>query len=143
MLAAQQSKGTFFFFFCLFFFCFFFVFFFCLFGCFFGLPGECVGSQARGRIGAVATGLRQSYSNAGSEPRLPHLHHSSRQLRILNPLSKVRDRIRNLMVPSQIRFRCATTGTSSFFFFIKTISGQLVRTKIKSVDNSITSTSIF
>ena len=27
-------------------------------------------SQARGRIGAVATGLRQSHSNAGSEPRL-------------------------------------------------------------------------
>ena len=25
------------------------------------------GSQARGRIGAVATGLRQSHSNAGSE----------------------------------------------------------------------------
>ena len=28
------------------------------------------GSQARGRIGAVAAGLRQSHSNAGSEPRL-------------------------------------------------------------------------
>ena len=28
------------------------------------------GSQARGRIGAVATGPRQSHSNAGSEPRL-------------------------------------------------------------------------
>ena len=28
------------------------------------------GSQARGRIGAVATGLRQSHSNAGSEPCL-------------------------------------------------------------------------
>ena len=28
------------------------------------------GSQARGRIGAVATSLRQSHSNAGSEPRL-------------------------------------------------------------------------
>ena len=28
------------------------------------------GSQARGRIGAVATGLHQSHSNAGSEPRL-------------------------------------------------------------------------
>ena len=26
--------------------------------------------QARGRIGAVATSLRQSHSNAGSEPRL-------------------------------------------------------------------------
>ena len=28
------------------------------------------GSQAKGPIGAVATGLRQSHSNAGSEPRL-------------------------------------------------------------------------
>ena len=27
------------------------------------------GSQARGPIGATATGLRQSHSNAGSEPR--------------------------------------------------------------------------
>ena len=28
------------------------------------------GSQARGRIGAVAAGLHQSHSNVGSEPRL-------------------------------------------------------------------------
>ena len=28
------------------------------------------GSQARGPIGAVATSLRQSHSNVGSEPRL-------------------------------------------------------------------------
>ena len=28
------------------------------------------GSWARGQIGAVATGLHQSHSNAGSEPRL-------------------------------------------------------------------------
>ena len=28
------------------------------------------GSQVRGQIGAVAAGLRQSHSNAGSEPRL-------------------------------------------------------------------------
>ena len=28
------------------------------------------GSQARGRIGAAATSLRQSHSNAGSEPHL-------------------------------------------------------------------------
>ena len=27
-------------------------------------------SQARGRIGAIAASLRQSHSNAGSEPRL-------------------------------------------------------------------------
>ena len=34
------------------------------------LPAAYGGSQARGRIGAVAAGLRQSHSNAGSEPRL-------------------------------------------------------------------------
>ena len=33
-------------------------------------PAVYGGSQARGRIGAVAAGLRQSHSNAGSEPRL-------------------------------------------------------------------------
>ena len=32
-----------------------------------------------------------------------NLHHSSRQRRIINPLSKGRDRTRNLMVPSRIR----------------------------------------
>ena len=34
------------------------------------LPAAYGGSQARGRIGAVAASLRQSHSNAGSEPRL-------------------------------------------------------------------------
>ena len=83
-------------------------------------------SQARGRIRATGASLRHSHGNAGSELRLqptPQLtempdpshicnqHHSSRQCRILNPLSEARDRTRNLMVPSQIRFCCATTGT--------------------------------
>ena len=34
------------------------------------LPAVYGGSQARGRIGAVAAGLRQSHSNAGSESHL-------------------------------------------------------------------------
>ena len=33
-------------------------------------PAAYGGSQARGRTGAVATGLRQSHSNTGSEPHL-------------------------------------------------------------------------
>ena len=33
-------------------------------------PAAYGGSQARGQIGAVATSLRQSHSNAGSEPCL-------------------------------------------------------------------------
>ena len=48
------------------------------------------GSQARGRIRGVASSLRQSHSNTGSE-RVFDPHHSSQQCRILNPLSKARD----------------------------------------------------
>ena len=59
-------------------------------------------SQAGGWIGAIATGLRQSHSNVGSE-RICDLPHSSQQFRILNPLSKARDWARNLLVPSRIR----------------------------------------
>uniref|UniRef100_A0A8D1CJ81 1-phosphatidylinositol-3-phosphate 5-kinase n=1 Tax=Sus scrofa TaxID=9823 RepID=A0A8D1CJ81_PIG len=50
-------------------------------------------SQARGRIRAVAAGL----------------HHNSRQRRILNPVSKVRDRTRKLMVPRRI-YNCVFTS---------------------------------
>ena len=46
--------------------------------------------------------------------RVCDLHRSSRQHQILNPLSKGRERTRHLMVPSQIRFLCATTGTPTF-----------------------------
>ena len=53
------------------------------------------GSQARGVIRDVATGP----------------HHSSEQHWIPNPLSEARDCTHNLMVPSQIRFCCAMTGT--------------------------------
>ena len=49
------------------FFCFFF---FCLFAISCTAPSAYGGSQARGRIGAVATGLCQSHSNTGSEPWL-------------------------------------------------------------------------
>ena len=43
--------------------------------------------------------------------RICNLHPSSLQSQILNPLNEARDRTRNLMVPSQIHFHCATTGT--------------------------------
>ena len=39
-----------------------------------------------------------------------HLHYSSWQRWMLNPLSKARNYTRNLLVPSWICFRCATTG---------------------------------
>ena len=54
------------------------------------------GSQARGCIGATAASL----------------HHSSQQRRLFNPLSEVRDRTYNLMVPNQICFCCSTTEMS-------------------------------
>ena len=45
-------------------------FFFGLFAISWAAPAAYGGSQARGRIRAVATGLHQSHSKAGSEPRL-------------------------------------------------------------------------
>ena len=49
---------------------FFFFLFFLSFVLFRAAPAACGGSQARGLIGAVATGLRQSRSNTRSEPHL-------------------------------------------------------------------------
>ena len=57
-------------------------------------------SQARGQIRAVAAGL----------------HHSSQQHQIFIPLSEARDQTHSLMVPSQICFHCAETGTLSLSF---------------------------
>ena len=48
----------------------FYYFIFCLFAISWAAPTAYGGSQARGPIGAVATSLCQSHSNAGSEPRL-------------------------------------------------------------------------
>ena len=48
----------------------FFFFFFGLFAISWAAPAAYGGSPARGRIGAVATGLRKSHSNEGSEPNL-------------------------------------------------------------------------
>ena len=60
-------------------------------------------SQAMGQIGATAASLHPSHSN--KDPSLVcDLHHSLQQRRILNPLSKAKDRAHNLMVPSQIHF---------------------------------------
>ena len=93
---------------------------FCLFVfCLFWAPPTAFGgSQTRGLIRAVVTmGLCQS----------------SRQHRILNPLSEVGVRTRNLMVPSCIRFHCAMKGTphvlpfmfqqSSFKFLFLSLNG--------------------
>ena len=44
--------------------------FICLFAISWAAPTAYGGSQARGPVGAVASGLHQSHSNLGSEPRL-------------------------------------------------------------------------
>ena len=56
--------------FILFYFIYLFIYLFGLFAIFWAAPAAYGGSQARGPIGAIAAGLRQSHSNAGSEPRL-------------------------------------------------------------------------
>ena len=87
--------------------------FFCLFAFSRAASAAHGGSQARGLIGAVASGLHQSHSNAKSEPRLqptPQLTATP----ILNPLSEARDGTCIIMVPSRIHFRCTTTGTPKF-----------------------------
>ena len=84
-----------------------FFFFFCLYR---AAPLAYGGSQARGWIGAIASGLHHSHNNTRSEP---HLWPVSQQRQILNPLSEARDGICVLMDTSQICFRCAITGTPS------------------------------
>ena len=54
-----------------------------------------------GQTGATAASLCHNHSNAGSEPHL-HLHHSSGQCRIFNPLNKARDRTCILMDTSRV-----------------------------------------
>ena len=66
------------------------------------------------RLGVQWELLLLAYTTATATPDLScvfDLHHSARQRWILNPLSKSRDHIRNLMVSSRIRFCCAETGT--------------------------------
>ena len=98
-----------------------FIFYFLLFR---AAPPAYGGSQARGPTGDTAAGLHQSHSNTRFEPHLrPTPQFTATQ--ILNPLSKARDRTRNLMVPSQIRFCCTTTGTPIMIILIISIITHL------------------
>ena len=47
--------------------------------------------------------------------RVCDLHHSSRQRRLLNPLSEARDRTHKFTVPRRIHFRCTTTELLDVF----------------------------
>ena len=79
---------------------FYFYFMFCLFR---ATPVAYGGSQARGRIGAVAACLHHSHSNTGSEP---HLQPTPQLTARLDPysLSEARDGTCILMDASQIHF---------------------------------------
>ena len=86
--------------------------------------GPCPWHMEVPRLG-VKSGLQPlAYATATATPdlsRICDLHHSSWQCRILNPLSEVRDQTHNLVVPSQIRFCCATMGTPrNNFLYIST-----------------------
>ena len=61
------------------------------------------GSQAKGRMGAIAASLHHSHSNSRSEPHL-NLHHSSWQCWILNPLSEARNGTRVLIGATWVGF---------------------------------------
>ena len=71
------------------------------------------GSQARGRIRAVASSLHHSNTDLS---HVCNLYHSSWQQRTLNPLNKARDQIHILMDTSLVHYCWATmgTGTPSF-----------------------------
>ena len=75
------------------------------------------GSQARGLIRAVASSLARNRATP-DRSHVCDLHHSSQQRQILNPLREARDLTCYLMVPSQICFRYATTGTPKSVLFI-------------------------
>ena len=66
------------------------------------------------RLGVQSDLQLLAYATAIAMQDLSHvnnLYHSSWQCQILNPLNVGRDQPFNLMVPSQIRFLCATMGT--------------------------------
>ena len=66
------------------------------------------------RLGVQLELQLPAYARATARPDPSHvcdLLHSSRQHQILNPLHEARDQTCNLMVPSQIRFRCTMMGT--------------------------------
>ena len=71
------------------------------------------------RLGVQSELQLPAYATATQDPsHICNLHHSSRQCRILNPLSKARDLTCNLMVPNWIRFCCAMMGTPHLSFFL-------------------------
>ena len=87
------------------------LFIFCLFR---AAPMAYGSSQVAGLIRAAAA---NATATATPDPNhVCDLPHSSYQHQILNPMREARDWTHNLMVPSQIRFHCAVTGTPFLHF---------------------------
>ena len=80
------------------------------------VPAASGGSQARGLIGATAAA---TYTRA------------QWQQWILNPLIEARARTHNLMVPSQIHFLCAMTGTPKYNFYMHWETQTFVRLALR------------
>ena len=100
-ISTTMLFGMSFYLFCFVLFCFVFLFFVCLFALSWAAPAAEVP-----RLGVESEPWPPAYTRATAtqDPsRVCNLHHSSRQRWIVNPLSKGRDRTRNLMVPSRIR----------------------------------------
>ena len=77
------------------------------------------------RLGVKSELQLPAYTTATATSDLSHIcnpHHGSQQHQILNPLSKVRDRTCNLMVPSWIRFHCTTMGTPRYYYYCQTLN---------------------
>ena len=81
-------------------------------------------SQAKGAIRATASCLH--HSNSKPDPsHIYDLHHSSWQRRILNPLSRARDRIHILMDTGWVLNLLSTTGTPEIYFLTVLEAGSL------------------
>ena len=72
------------------------------------------------RLGVESELQLPAYTTATGDPsRVCDLHHSSRQPRILNPLSEARDGTSILMDTGQAHYHWATTGTPEILIIIK------------------------
>ena len=87
------------------------------------------------RLGIQSELLLPAYTTATATPDpscVFDLYHSSWQRQIFNPLSEARGRTCNLMVPNQIHFHCAMTGTPRrlriiIFFTLNIVKIQIFR----------------
>ena len=89
---------------------------------FFWFLGPCLGHMEVPGLGIELELQLPAYTTATAtqDPScICDLHHSSWQYQILNPLSKARDRTRNLMIPSWIRQPLSHNRNSQVLLFIK------------------------